>query len=431
MESSRTIRVDVLTRVEGEGALFIRLRGNEIEEVQLQIYEPPRLFEALLRGRALEEVPDITARICGICPVAYQMTSVHALESALGIQISPEIRRLRRLLYCGEWIESHALHMHLLHAPDFLGYDSGIAMAQDHNAEVVRGLRLKKHGNQLLEILGGRAIHPINVAVGGFYRAPRRDELTALIPDFEWGLEAAVAATRWVAGFRFPDFPRVCELVAVVHPDEYAMNEGIVTSSHGGAWPVAQYESAFAEEHVPHSTALHSSRQPAGESYLLGPLARVNLSRQKLSPIAQRVADELNLEWPLVNLFKSIIARGLELIHAYEESLEILRTYQPPQPSRIEYQAKAGDGCAATEAPRGLLYNRYAVNAGGKIAHANIVPPTSQNQRQIERDLRDYLPQVLNGDDHATALACERLVRSYDPCISCSTHFLKVRMERG
>jgi len=431
MAETRTIKVAALSRVEGEGGLLIRMKGNAVDEVQLHIFEPPRLFEALLRGRSLEEVPDITARICGICPVAYQMSSVHALEAALGVTVSPEIRRLRRLLYCGEWIESHSLHVHLLHAPDFLGYESGIALAQDHRQEVNRGLRLKKHGNQLLEVLGGRAIHPINVAVGGFYRAPRREELAALIPDFEWGLAAAIDTTRWVAGFDFPDFERDCELVAVTHPDEYAMNEGRVTSSTGESWPAADFEKIFVEEHVPHSTALQAVRRPNDTSYLTGPLARVNLSRESLSPTARRTADELKFDWPCRNPFKAIIVRGLELIHAYEESLSILRAYEPPRPARIAYQHRSGEGSAATEAPRGLLYHRYVVEGEGKVTFATIIPPTSQNQRQIENDLRTFLPNVLSGDDAAVASGCERLVRSFDPCISCSTHFLKVTLERG
>jgi coenzyme F420-reducing hydrogenase alpha subunit len=431
MGQTRTIKVEALSRVEGEGGLLVRLKGDVVENVELRIFEPPRLFEALLRGRSLEEVPDITARICGICPVAYQMSSVHALEAALGVVISPEIRRLRRLLYCGEWIESHALHVHLLHAPDFLGYESGIDLARDHPIEVNRGLRLKKHGNQLLEVLGGRAIHPINVAVGGFYKAPRRDDFSALIPDFEWGLEAAIETTRWVAGFDYPDFNQQYEMVAVVHPDEYAMNEGRVTSSIGQSWSADQYESAFAEEHVPHSTALQSVRKPQGTNYLVGPLARLNLSRERLAPRARQLADELNVELPCLNPFKAIIARGLELVHAYEEALDILRTYQPPQPPRVTYNYCAGEGCSATEAPRGLLYHRYLVDGAGHVTFATIIPPTSQNQRQIEDDLRGYLPQILKGDDQATALGCERLVRSYDPCISCSTHFLTVRLERS
>ena len=426
----RTIRVEALTRVEGEGGLHVRLCGDQVEEVQLTIFEPPRLFEALLRGRALEDVPDITARICGICPVAYQMSSVHALEAALGASPSAEIRRLRRLLYCGEWIESHALHIYMLHAPDFLGYESGLAMAQDHREAVARGLRLKKHGNQLLEKLGGRAIHPINVTVGGFFRAPRRDELASLIPDFEWGLEAAIETTRWAAGFDKPDFERPYRLLALTHPDEYAMNEGRITASTGESITAAEFEDHYEERHVPHSTALHCVRKADGSSYFLGPLARINLSLDRLSPSARRLADEVAVSWPCTNPFQSIVARGLELVHAYEEALEILKHYDPPRQPRVSYAYRAGVGCAATEAPRGLLYHRYAIDIAGLVQQAKIVPPTSQNQGQIEDDLRHWLPRVLDRPEAETAKACESLVRCYDPCISCSTHFLRLTLER-
>ena len=428
--TERTIKVRALARVEGEGGLHIRLRGSEVEEVQLQIYEPPRLFEALLRGRSLEEVPDITARICGICPVAYQMSSVHALEAALRVTVSPEIRRLRRLLYCGEWIESHALHVYLLNAPDFCGFESGLEMANRFPDEVQRGLRMKKHGNQLLEALGGRAIHPINVAVGGFYRLPRREEMQRLIPDFEWGLAAAVETTHWVAGFAFPEFNCDYELVSLVHDDEYPMNEGHIASSNGGTMPVSQFEQEFEERQVHHSTALHSLRKTGGSTYLVGPLARVGLNLERLSPTARQVAGELGIDWPCTNPFKSIVARGIELIHAYEEALGILRDYRAASPPRVDYQYTAGEGCAASEAPRGLLYHRYAVDAAGKVLFAKIVPPTSQNLAQIEADLHRWIPSILNDDETVQSRQCENLVRCYDPCISCSTHFLRVTLER-
>lgn len=427
---TRIIKVQALTRVEGEGALHVKLKGDAIADVQLAIYEPPRFFEAFLRGRPLEEVPDITARICGICPVAYQMSSVHALEAALGIAITPEIRRLRRLLYCGEWIESHALHMHLLHAPDFFGAASGIELAGRFPREIERGLRMKKHGNEILEILGGRAIHPINVSVGGFYRIPKRHEFERLIPNLEWGLDAACAATRWVASFDFPDFTRDYEMVALTHPGEYPMNEGRVASTTGLSWDVRDYEAEFAEYQVEHSTALQSERTQGKTCYHVGPLARVNLNFECLSPVARQVAGEIGFAVPCRNPFQAIIARGLEVIHAFEEALEILKDYQSFHPARISYEHRPGEGCAATEAPRGLIYHRYAVDAEGKITFAKIVPPTSQNQRQIEEDLRAWLPLVLGGDDAQTALNCERLIRSYDPCISCSTHFLKLTVER-
>ena len=429
MSNSRTIRVEALTRVEGEGGLHIRMNGDAVEDVRLSIYEPPRFFESLLRGRSLEEVPDITARICGICPVAYQMSAVHAMEHALGVQITEDIRRLRRLLYCGEWIESHGLHMHLLQAPDFFHVASGIELAGKFPSEVNRGLQLKKYGNELLEVLGGRAIHPINVAVGGFYRAPRKDELQKLIPHFEWGLQAAIDATYWVAGFDFPDFERDWEMVSLQHPDEYPMNEGRIVSSSGLSIDVSDYEATFAEHHVAHSTALHSLKTTDQASYHVGPLARVNLNRDRLCDAAKKVADDVGFASPCTNPFQAIIARGLEVIHAFDEALTILRDYRPIKPVRIDYQYRQGEGWAATEAPRGLIYHRYQVDDQGKVVLAKIVPPTSQNQRQIERDLIDWLPHVLRGDDQQTADDCERLIRSYDPCISCSTHFLKLTVE--
>jgi sulfhydrogenase subunit alpha len=430
MSESRTIKVEALSRVEGEGGLHVRLQGDVIEDVQLSIYEPPRFFEAFLRGRPLAEVPDIVARICGICPVAYQMSAVHALEKALDVAVTPEIRRLRRLLYCGEWIESHALHVHLLHAPDFFGCQSGLELAQRFPEEVKRGLQLKKDGNQLLEVLGGRAIHPVNVAVGGFHRAPKTDEMRRLIPDFEWGLDAAVEMTRWLAAFDFPELDRPYDLVSLWHPDEYPMNEGRIVSTSGLSIDVDDYECEFEEQQVDHSTALHSVRKPLASCYHVGPLARVNLNFDRLSPTARVIAGEIGFTVPCRNPFRSIIARGLEIIHAYEEALDILRDYRPFKPPRIDCPHRSGNGCAATEAPRGLIYHRYEVDAGGRVTFAKIVPPTSQNQRQIEADLREWLPKVMNPDDRKTALDCERLIRCYDPCISCSTHFLKLTVDR-
>lgn len=431
MNNNDTINVPILTRVEGEGALTIRLRDGKLDDVQLRIYEPPRLFETLLQGRPLEDVPDITARICGICPVAYQMSSVGALEDALGVAITPQIRQLRRLLYCGEWIESHVLHVHLLHAPDFFHLDSGMELAKRFPDEMRRGLRLKKHGNQLIAAIGGRAIHPVNVAVGGFHRWPPRDELLRLIPDFEWGLQAAIDTTRWVAGFDFPDFEQDYEFVALSHPDEYAMNEGAIASRRHPAVPVQDYLQHFVEQQVPHSTALHALRMPAGTSYILGSLARINLNFDQLSPLVKEVAHEIGWTRPCGNPLRMAIARCLEVVQVYEEALQILRSLDFHGPCRMDYRPRSAVGRAATEAPRGTLFHEYEIDAGGKIVRAVIVPPTSQNQAQIEADLRARLEYRLTEGVSRDQLAvdAERLVRSYDPCISCATHFLKVRWE--
>jgi coenzyme F420-reducing hydrogenase alpha subunit len=432
MPGTRTIEINALARVEGEGALYVRLDGGRIERLELNIYEPPRLFEAFLRGRAVHEVPDITARICGICPVAYQMSACHALEKALGIQVPPEVRWLRRLLYCGEWIESHALHLFLLHLPDFLGAESGLSLAATHREVVETGLRLKKVGNQLLQALGGRAIHPINVTVGGFYRAPAPARLKALLPDLEWGLHAAQDTLRLVAGLDFPDLQREYIPVSLRHPDEYPMNEGRVVAGAGLDVPVEDYERHFAERQVPHSTALHSVLLPGERTYLVGPLARVNQCFDRLSPAARRAAEACKVAWPCRNNFQSIVARALELIGACEEAAAIVRAYQAePAVSRVPFEPRAGEGCHATEAPRGLLYHRYRIGDDGLIAEAKIVPPTAQNLGQIEADLRAYLPAVLAGDDATVARRCEHLIRNFDPCISCATHFLRLRVDRG
>jgi coenzyme F420-reducing hydrogenase alpha subunit len=423
--------VATLTRVEGEGALNVVLEGERIHQVELNIYEPPRFFEAFLRGRAVREVPDITARICGICPVAYQMSSCHALEKALGITITPEIRKLRRLLYCGEWIESHALHIYLLHAPDFLGYESGLTLAADHREAVEKGLRLKKIGNHLLEVLGGRAIHPINVTVGGFYRAPRKAELKALLPDLRWAVQASIDTLHLVSTFNFPQLDIDYETVSLKHPSEYPLNDGHVVSSGGIDIPVERYEEFFQERHVPQSTALHSVMMPGEKPYLVGPLARFNHCFYQLSPTARREAEACKMEWPCRNNFKSIVARAVELIHACEEAAAIVEDYQSePSPSLVPYQLHEGEGCHATEAPRGLIYHRYRVGPDGLVAAAKIVPPTSQNQGRIEEDLRAYLPSILDKEDADLTRRCEHLIRNYDPCISCATHFLKLKIER-
>jgi coenzyme F420-reducing hydrogenase alpha subunit len=322
--------------------------------------------------------------------------------------------------------------MHLLHAPDFLGYESGITMAADHREVVERGLRMKKIGNDLLAVLGGRAIHPINVTVGGFYRAPRRSELRKLLPELKWGLEAAVETVRLVAGFDFPEFEQPYDCVSLHHDSEYPMNEGRVVSTSGLDIAVNAYESHFEERHLPQSTALHSVILPDAKPYLVGPLARVNLCLEQLSPTARREAETCGIAWPSRNNFHSIAARGIEVIAAFEEAVQIVDDYHvEPAISRVEYTPQAGEGCHATEAPRGLIYHRYRIGDDGLIAEAKIVPPTSQNQGQIEDDLRQFVPLVLQYDDAEATRRCEHLIRNYDPCISCATHFLKLTIDRG
>ena len=427
---TRTIKTDYLARVEGEGAMHVRIRGDEVEDVKLEIYEPPRFFEAFLRGRAFGEAPDITARICGICPVAYMTSAFNAIEDALGVEVDERVRALRRLMYCGEWIESHALHVFLLHAPDVLGFESAWAMARDHREVVEGGLKIKAAGNDLLRLVGGRAIHPINVRVGGFYKAPTAGELGVLAECLKEARELARESVRWVAKLDFPDFEQDYEFVALSEPDAYAIEDGRLVSSGGLDIGPAEYDEHFTEQHVEHSTALQS-RMRDGGTYFLGPMARYALSSDRLSPLAREAAAEAGLGPVCRNPFQSIVVRAVEILYALDEALRLIEAYEAPDPPGVEVAPRAATGCGWSEAPRGMLWHRYRLTEDGSIAEARIVPPTSQNQARIEQDLLEFVRPRTELSDERLKWECEQAIRNYDPCISCSTHFLKLEVDRA
>jgi len=426
----RTIKVDYLARVEGEGALTVTIRDGVVKDAQLRIFEPPRFFEAFLRGRAYTEAPDITARICGICPVAYQMSAVHAMEDALGVTVGGPLRDLRRLLYCGEWIESHTLHIYMLHAPDFLGYEGAIDLARDHADIVRRGLELKKAGNALMTLVGGREIHPVNVKVGGFYKAPSRRDLLAMADQMKRARDLALETVRWTAGFDFPDRHRDYELVALRHPDEYPFNEGRIVSNRGLDISAHEYDANFEEIHVAHSNALQARIRARGH-YLVGPLARFALNFDRLSPLAREAAHAAGIAPACDNPYKSIVVRAVEVLYACDEAVRIIENYAEPDRPSVPVEPRAGVGYAATEAPRGMLYHRYRLADDGSILDALIVPPTSQNQASVEDDLKILINGWLDLPDDELRHRCEQTVRNYDPCISCATHFLDLRIDRG
>jgi coenzyme F420-reducing hydrogenase alpha subunit len=423
------IKVDTLARVEGEGGLHVRIKDNVVKEVELKIFEPPRFFEAFLRGRDMGEVPDITARICGICPIAYQMSSCHAIEQACGVTVGGPLRALRRLLYCGEWIESHALHIFMLHAPDFLGFDDAIRMAREHPEVVKAALRIKKIGNDLVTVLGGRPIHPINVRLGGFYETPTRAELESLVERLTAARKTSLEFMEFLGRLPFPDFEQDYEFVSLRHPDEYPLNEGRIVSNKGIDIDVSEYEKYFVEEHVEHSTALHSTIKGRG-AYLVGPLARYNLNYDRLSPLAKDAAQAGGLGRECRNQFQSIVVRGVELVYAFDEALRIIADYKRPDKPFVEVRPKAASGVGCTEAPRGSLYHRYRIDAEGRVLDARIVPPTAQNQKIMESDLREFIPGRLNLKPDELTWQCEQAIRNYDPCISCSCHFLNMKVER-
>jgi len=427
--TTKTIKVDYLARVEGEGALDLHIEGGIVKTANLRIFEPPRFYEAFLQGRSHIELPDIVARICGICPVAYQMSSVQAVENAFGVKVEGQLRALRRLLYCGEWIESHALHVVMLHAPDFLGYPDAIRMAEKHGDVVRKGLALKKTGNAILRLLGGREIHPVNVRPGGFYKVPTRAELAPLAEELKQAFDLAVDLVRWVATFDFPDLERDYEFVAMRHPDEYAITEGRLVSNRDIEIDIADYETEFEERHVAHSTALHALVKRRG-AYLVGPMARYALNYDRLPVSIRGLAKEAGLGPVCSNPFRSIVVRALETAYACEEALRLIADYEQPESAAVPLEPRAGTGFGCSEAPRGICWHRYDFEEDGTIRTARIVPPTSQNQPSIEEDLAAVAAPIANEPDNVIRHLCEQSIRNYDPCISCSAHFLKLSVHR-
>lgn len=426
---TKTVRTDYLARVEGEGSMFVRVEGGAVTDVKLSIFEPPRFFEAFLRGRAYTEPPDITARICGICPVAYQMSACAAIEDACGVEVGGPLRDLRRLLYCGEWIESHTLHVFMLHAPDFLGYSSAIEMAKDHRDVVELGLQMKKVGNELIDLVGGRAVHPVNVKVGGFFRAPEPRELRAFRDRLERAREQAIEAVRWVAALDVPDFERDLEVVSLRSEGEYPIDRGRAVSNRGLDIAPAAFFDHVEELHVEHSNALQSRLRERG-AYLTGPMARYELNHELLSPLAREAAAEAGLGPDCRNPFRSIVVRAVEVLYAFDEAIRIIDAYELPDAPAVEVVPRAGVGHGWTEAPRGLLYHRYELDDDGTILDARIVPPTSQNQKSIEEDLFGLVSARIDAPEEELQLRCEQAIRNYDPCISCATHFLRIDVER-
>jgi coenzyme F420-reducing hydrogenase alpha subunit len=425
----RKIQVPVLARVEGEGALDLCVRDGRIDELKLRIYEPPRLFEQFLVGHSYAEVPDLVPRICGICPVAYQMSAVNALEALCEAAPGPWVRTMRRLFYCGEWLQSHALHIHLLAAPDFLGFESAIAMAGRYGDEVRRGLRLQALGNEIIRLLGARSVHPVGARVGGFWDAPDPAAADDLGSRLEAALPDAEDLVAWTVSLPLPATEQAFTCVSLRHPDEYPMNDGRILTESGLDLAVDEFEGTFKEQQVPHSTALHSRLD--GQPYLVGPLARLNLNGDQLHPQARKALEQTGVRFPSHNMYHSIIARAVEIHQALLEAVAILAEYRVPDRPYLDLTPAAGSGCGASEAPRGLLWHRYDLSDTGLIDYARIVPPTSQNQGRIEEDLRLSLTAVgLDRDADTLRHTGEMVIRNYDPCISCATHFLRLNLDR-
>ena len=413
--------IRTLTRVEGLGRMRIKMEGEEIKGVRLEIFEPPRFFESIVKGKKPDQVLDMVARICGLCPVAYQMSGVEAFEKIFGIDVPAHIKDLRRVLYCGEWISSHSAHIFFLHLPDFFGKQSSIELAKERKDLIEKGLKIRKAGNRIIEVLGGRHVHPVNVRVGGFYRMPREKEVEEVIGLIDEALPVAEECLEEFMDLEFPDTEREYEFISLGDAERYPFMEGKVVSSEGWNIEKEKFEEVFEEFQLPHSTALYSRIRDKG-FYLVGAIARFNNNFEKLD---DDIKEKVKGFYPIKNTFKSIIARSTEIIYSLREAKRLFEKIDLKESPYVEYEIREGEGVGITEAPRGILYHRYRVNKEGLVEYANIIPPTSQNQGIMEEEVLEGLKKI-KGNIETVA---EKIIRNFDPCISCASHFLEVIRE--
>lgn len=429
---NRIIKSDYLARVEGEGGIMIEIKDGTVAKVHVRIFEAPRFFEAFLRGRPYQDVIDFTSRICGICPVAYQMSSVHAIEKIFKVAVSPPVRALRRLLYCGEWIASHALHMYLLQGLDFYGFDSAWS-GREYREIAKQGLRLKKIGNAILAVLGGRPVHPVSVRVGGFFSMPSRKTLASLLPELEKAFEESLKAIAWTAALDFKDYSPDAEFISLCSSEEYPMNEGRIMSTNGLDVTFEEFLAAVQEHQVDYATALHAAimREGIAVTYLVGPLSRLNLNHERLPSGIRSAVTAAGVSLPIRNIRMAIIARAIEISYAFHEAIRIIQDYEQPEKACESFEPSAGAAAWATEAPRGTLIHRYELDEKGCVIAATIIPPTSQNLAQMEKDIAAFAGRHMAKPTDYIRREAEKIVRGYDPCISCSTHAMIVDSSRG
>ena len=436
---SRNVKVNVeyLTRVEGHGNIVVNVKKGKLEECRLEIVESPRFFEGMLRGRSIFEAQHITSRICGICACGHTLASIQAAEDAIGFTPSEQTISLRKFLLHQENMDSHILHIYLLVAPDLLGVKSFVPLIDTHNKVVRRALRMKKNCNDVCDILVGRHVHPISAIVGGFTKLPREKDLNEMI-DILAGMRPDIDATIELAkALKFPEFKRETEYVGLIGDgSEYPMLSGDISSTDGLRMDKHEYKKITNEFVVPHSSAKHA--KASRDSYMVGALARFNLNYDKLHPKAKETAQALGLKPICYNPFMNTAAQLIECVHSLEESIEILEHLKEKGINQDEaivvglnekgsIAVKAGKGVGAVEVPRGILFHDYEVDDKGKIVNANCVIPTSQNCNSIEHDMKKMVPEILDKKDEEITLLMEMLVRAYDPCISCSAHFLNVK----
>ncbi len=426
-EKSFEIKVDQLARVEGEGGVWVKVRDGRIDYVEVNIFEPPRFFEAFLKGRIYLEAPDLTARICGICPLAYVMAASRAMEKILGIEASEESNKLRKIAFYGEWIESHVLHFAFLHAPDFLGKHSIFEIAEEHPQFLRDAIAVRDWGNRAIEIVGGRPVHPVGFRVGGLHRIIKRRELDPLLKNFDEIEKMGRRLLEFVLSLPIPEVSYDMAFMSLKGEREYPILEGVVSNNLGEEFPEDDFEKHVIVEQKRYSNALHY-RLRSGKPYITGPLARFNLNYGLLAPEVKSVLEESGFKPPLKNTYQSIIARAAETYHAILEIGRLIGEYREPDKAYEEAEVRAGEAAAIVEAPRGMLYHRYRIDGDGRILYANIVPPTAQNYAAMEEDILKVGDLILRKPREEAQKLVETTIRNYDPCISCSVHMIRLRI---
>jgi sulfhydrogenase subunit alpha len=428
--SSVNLNIDVhhLTRVEGHGDIVVDVKNGELVKCEWQIVEAPRFFEAMLRGRPYYEASHITSRICGICSVGHATASLRATENALGVEISEQTELLRKLLFHGEMIDSHVLHVYMLVAPDFFGAGSVLPLAASHPEVVLRALRIKKLAGDLCAMIAGRHTHPIAMTVGGFTHLPTEKELLAMrerLVAARADMDATIALGKTLP---WPDFERETEYVSLQKDDEYAYIDGRIATTDGFRYDLADYRRVTNEYLVPHSTAKWAKHNRA--SYMVGALARFNNNYEHLHPRAKAAAEELGMKPIVTNPFLNTAAQAIEMVHCVEDAIHLVDELVDrglEEEPRFEFQGRGGEGVGSCDVPRGILFHNYVIDDEGLIQEANCIIPTNQNHANIQADMEVLVPEIVDRPEEEVTLKLEMLVRAYDPCISCSTHLLKVK----
>jgi len=426
------VAVHHVTRVEGHGNIYVNMRKGVIEKCEWRIPEAPRFFEAMVEGRSWNELHHITSRICGICSIGHTLASLKATEAALGITISEQDLKLRKLALHGENVQSHVLHLGFLVLPDLMGAGSIIPLASTNLPELKTVLQLHRLANEMSNLICGRTTHPQRLIPGGFSKIPTIRELTELRTKLQESFSSLQTVAELFKSLmdKFPKFKRETEFIALTNPNEYALYDGLIASSDTGTAPAREYLTFANEYVVPRSTAKWAKH--VRESYMVGALARLNINYKRLSPMAHETSDKFNLLPMCYNPFMNSIAQLVEVVHSFEDSIRLINELEAaglqrqPEYNKPEIKAKAGHGVGAVEVPRGILFHDYTYNDRGVCTKANCIIPTNQNHANIELDMKALLPQILDKSPKEIELALEMLVRAYDPCISCSTHAVEV-----